>query len=203
MTWLWIVIIAVCTGYGYARFSQKANESSFLPKRKLLLVMLTNPGETPSNAILEWAAECMVDELGLNVHLQSHPVLIPRECLHSQRSQVDAVRLIEELENFVGPDFAILALTEYDLHSPLRRDLPFALGAKKGQAGLISTFRMEDAKKPENTKERLRKMLVRYGAELVCDARRDHDPRSVLYEHLQRPEQLDLMEWPPTEDETP
>lgn len=194
-----VIIAALCTSYGYSRFSKKGAADRFLPKRQLLLVMLTNPGETPSEAILEWAAECMVCELGLNVHLQAHPVLIPKECLHSQRSQVDAVRLIEELERFVRPDFAILALTEYDLHSPLRRDLPFALGAKKGQAGLISTFRMEDAKKPENTKDRLRKMLVRYGAELACDAQRDHDPRSVLYEHLQRPEQLDLMEWPPSE----
>jgi hypothetical protein len=131
----------------------------------------------------------------VQIHLAQSPLYIPKEALHPQRGQGDAVHLVGLVEGLVKPEYAVLGLTEYDLHSPLRRDLPYALGARKGRAGLVSTYRMEDKRDPPNTELRLRKMLVRYGAELVCDAPRNDDPTSVLYSNLQSPEQLDIMQW--------
>lgn len=165
------------------------------PKRALLIVTLANPGES-GGPLAKWAADCLAQDLGVQVSIREQPLVIPKEAFHPTRGQADAVRLVEVVEQLVVPEQAVLGLTEYDLHSPLRRDLPYAMGARKGWAGLVSTYRMEDRRDAENTVTRLRKMLVRYGAELTCDAQRVPDPQDVLYESLQRPEQLDIMKWP-------
>lgn len=125
--------------------------------------------------------------------MAERPVYIPKGAFHPHLGQGDAVHIVNLVEPLVSGERAVLGVTEYDLHSPMRRDLPFAMGARKGWAGLLSTYRMEDKMNPDNTEVRLRKMLVRYGAELVCDAARNEDPTSVLFDGLQSPEQLDEM----------
>ena len=182
----------------YYQVSRPAAESvpTLAPKRKLLIVSLVIPGDKAPE-FASFAADCLEEELGCEVEVLEKPVDISRKAFDPARGQGNAVTLVEVVERMVNPETAVLGITEYDLHSPLRRDLPFAMGARKGWAGLISTFRMADLHKPDNTAIRLQKMLIRYGAELVCDAPREKDPRSVLYENLQRPEQLDLMYWPP------
>jgi hypothetical protein len=196
MEWLGIIILAAAAAMLGRAFLRNPSEGVHLPKRPLLLVAVCSPGDQPSQALQEWALECLSQELGLEVYLGQSPLLIPMEALHPKRAQGDAVHLVGLVEGLVTQDRAVLGITEYDLHSPLRRDLPFALGARKGRAGLVSTYRMEDKRSSKNTEKRLRKMLVRYGAELVCDAPRDDDPTSVLYSNLQSPEQLDIMQWP-------
>lgn len=168
-----------------------------VPKRRLLIVTLALPGDRPSE-VGEWAAEFLSEELGCRADLHPAPIQVSKKLFHSSRAQGDAVALLGEVEHLVSPQRAVLAITEYDLHSPLRRELPFAMGARKGWAGLLSTYRMEDKSEPANTMLRLQKMLYRYGAELVCDAPRQDDITSVLHQSLVRPEELDLMHWPPT-----
>lgn len=202
MSWLWLLLI----GAGFAAWTAlkptPPPESRFQPKRRLLVVSQVLAGDDPS-PVSEWAADCLSQELDLLVDVQQKPMVVSKKAFHPDRGQGNAVALVELLEPLVTPDCAVLGIIDYDLHSPLRKDLPFALGARKGWAGLISTYRMEDKRHPENTRARLQKMLIRYGAELACDAQRESDPRSVLYESLQRPAQLDLMSWPPESEPSP
>lgn len=196
MEWLGIIVFAAGLAVLGNAFLRKPAEPDLGPKRPLLLVPVCSPGDQPPQALLAWATECLVQELGVEVVLSPRPLLIPREAKHPHRAQADAVHLVGLIEQMVTGQRAVLGITECDLHSPLRKDLPFALGARKGWAGLLSTYQMEDSRNSDNTRERLRKMLIRYGAELVCDAPRDDDPTSVLYSNLQSPEQLDMMQWP-------
>jgi hypothetical protein len=195
MEWLVIIVLSAGVAALAKAYLNNTPEGVLSPKRPLLLVYVCSPGDRPSEALQEWTQQCLIQELGAQVYLAERPLYIPVEALHPQRGQGDAVHLVGLVEGLVTADHAVLGITEYDLHSPLRRDLPFALGARKGRAGLVSTYRMEDKRNASNTKERLRKMLVRYGAELVCDAPRNDDPTSVLYSNLQSPEQLDIMVW--------
>ena len=193
MEWVWLIVIA--TGLALAGRSLLRSDGSgeLVPKRALLLVPVCSPGDRTSPALLEWAAGCLAEELGAKVTLAERPVYLQKDAFHPHTRQGDAVHIVNLVEPLVSSDRAVLGVTEYDLHSPMRRDLPFAMGARKGWAGLLSTYRMEDRLNPDNTRVRLRKMLVRYGAELVCDAPRNEDPASLLFNGLQAPEQLDEM----------
>ena len=193
----WIVLLILGGAAVAWTVLRPANESevALKPQRHLLLVEIALPGDSPT-PVAEWAANSLAQELGLQVLVQERPLFVSKKSFHPERGQGNAVELVERIEQMVRQDCAVLGLTQYDLHSPLRKDLPFAMGARKGWAGLISTYRMEDKRHPENTKLRLKKMLIRYAAEIACDAKRDHDPQSVLYESLHRPEQLDIMLWP-------
>lgn len=188
MSWLWLILALGAAAWAL----KKSGGSGHAAKRKLLLVNLCLPGEAPG-ATAEWAADMLNREVGLQVSVRAEPLTIPGNVFHPQTRQADAVALVEALEPLVTADCAVLGFTDYDLHSPMRRDLPFAMGARKGLAGLISTYRMQDKLRAQNTLDRLHKMLVRYVLEIVCDASRDHNPQSLLYEHLHRPEQLDIM----------
>lgn len=200
MTWFWLLLgVVAVVAYQGSRTQSVTEEPFFIPKRELLIVTLVVPGDQ-SPQIADFAADCLEAELDCQVEVLAKPLDLCKKAFDPKRGQGNAVTLVEQVEKLVTSERAVLGITEYDLHSPLRRDLPYAMGARKGWAGLISTFRMADKLKPENTVVRLQKMLVRYGAELVCDAAREPDPRSVLYENLQRPEQLDLMQWPPMEE---
>lgn len=198
----WIVLFAALAGLAAIgnSFLSKPREQLLLPppKRPLLLVSLRQ-AKDPENQLLEWAADCLANELNLEVSVQPQSLLLPQTVFHHRSGQADAVDLVKRVEGLVTQEYAVLGLTEYDLHSPLRRDLTFCMGAKKGRAGLVSSFRMADTQSPENTQARLAKMLIRYGAELCCDTQRDEERTSLFYEGLQRPEQLDLMCWPPEE----
>lgn len=196
-----MLILAGLAASGKLYFSRPPHEEAFVPRRTLKLVMLQNPGDH-SSELPYWCADLIAQELGAEVHLHPNPLPIPRSAFHHQSGQANAVTLVEIVETLVTPECAVLGLTEYDLHSPLRRDLLFAMGARKGLAGLISTYRMEDRTDQSNTQLRLRKMLLRYSAEIVCDTPRNRNPHSILYQELQRPEQLDLMIWPPQEQES-
>lgn len=194
MSWLWLAFVAAALAWA-ARPKKPDPDPNFAPKRALLVVWLALPDDPPSQ-VAEWAAECLGQELNFQVEVRAKPLLVSRSHFNSPRGQGNAVSLVEEVEKLVNPQQAVLGLLDYDLHSPLRRDLTFAMGARKGWAGLISTYRMEDRTNSDNTLQRLRKMVIRYGAELVCDASRNRNPQSVLYETLQSPEQLDIMVWP-------
>lgn len=197
MTWLILLVMAAGLAAVGNSLLSKPEEAVNLPqpKRSLLLVSLRQ-AKDPESQLLEWAADCLAAELGLEVSIRPQSLLLPQTVFHHRRGQADAVDLVGRVEGLVTPHCAVLGLTEYDLHSPLRRDLTFCMGARKGWAGLVSSFRMAD-RSPENTQARLAKMLIRYGAELCCDAQRDQDRCSVFYEGLQQPEQLDIMNWPP------
>jgi hypothetical protein len=200
VNWLWFLLIAAAlAGYGASR-KGRGKDAPLTVKRRLLVVPLILAGEQPT-AMIEWAARSIEEDLEFPVDVGTEPIIISKAVFHPTNGQANAVTLVEIVETLVRKDCAVLALTEYDLFSPVRKDLAFAMGARKGCAGLISTYRMEDQRKPDNSLFRLRKMLIRYGAELVCDAQRETDPRSVLYEHLHKPEQLDIMEWPPPQAE--
>jgi len=192
---MWVLVVVAALGLYQGTRKKQVEGTTLQPKRRLTIVSLVLPGEAPT-AMIDWAARCLIEDLDLEVDIRTSPLTISKSSFHPTRGQGNAVTMVEIVETLVSQDCAVLGLTEYDLHSPLRKDLAFALGARKGWAGLISTYRMEDKNNPENSLLRLRKMLVRYGAELVCDAQRESDPRSVLYEHLHTPEQLDIMEWP-------
>ena len=194
MNWLLVAAFVAALAWA-ARPKSPGSDPNFVPKRSLLLLTLALPDDPPSK-VVEWAAECLTEELGFQVEVRRKRLLVSRSHFQSPRGQGNAVTLVEEVEKLVTPTQAVLGLIDYDLHSPLRRDLTFAMGARKGWAGLLSTYRMEDRVRPDNTLVRLRKMVIRYGAELVCDAARNKNPQSVLYETLQSPEQLDIMIWP-------
>lgn len=193
MEWVWLIVFAAGLALAGRAYLRSDGAGELPPKRPLLLVPVCSPGDRTSPALLEWAAGCLAEELGAKVTLAERPVYLQKDAFHPHTRQGDAVHIVNLVEPLVTPDRAVLGVTEYDLHSPMRRDLPFAMGARKGWAGLLSTYRMEDRANPDNTRVRLRKMLVRYGAELMCDAPRNEDPTSLLFNGLQSPEQLDEM----------
>lgn len=197
MTWVWLLVAFGALAW-IASGRSRYTIDELVPKRGLLVLPLVPAGETASPSA-EWVVNCLRRELNLEVEFREQPMSIDRSLFQNARQQGDAVAIVELLEQLVRPDCAVLGVIDCDLHSSLRRDLPYAMGARKGWAGLISTYRMEDKLRPDNTLERLRKMAVRYGAELVCDAPRNHDPQSVHYESLHRAEQLDIMQWGPVE----
>ena len=196
MSWI-LLFLGLGTAAVVASLFPKAQyKEELVAKRPLLLVHLSRHGDEPL-AIMSWAQELLRDELGIDVAIDEKAITIPRDAFHHKSGLADAVKLVESVEKSVRPDLAVLGLTEYDLYSPLRRDLTFVMGSRKGWAGLISSYRMTAQCPPETTVERLRIMLLRYAAELVCDAQRNDEPQSILYDQLQKPDQLDLMVWPP------
>lgn len=193
MEWLWLIVFAAGLAMSARSLLRPGSSGALSPKRALLVVPVCSPGDRTSPALMNWVVQCLAEELGAEVLMAERPVYIPKGAFHPHLGQGDAVHIVNLVEPLVSGERAVLGVTEYDLHSPMRRDLPFAMGARKGWAGLLSTYRMEDKMNPDNTEVRLRKMLVRYGAELVCDAARNEDPTSVLFDGLQSPEQLDEM----------
>lgn len=195
MNWLLALLVVSALAW-MANGKRSASLDNLTPKRRLLVLPLVPPGETSSPSA-SWVADCIVQETGIAVEFREQPMILADAHFRSQAGQGDAVAVVEMLEQLVDQDLAVLGVVDVDLHSPLRKDLPYAMGARKGWAGLISTYRMEDKFRTDNTLERLKKMTVRYAAELACDTKRDRDPQSVFYESLNRPEQLDIMQWPP------
>ncbi len=193
MTWIWLLVslsALVMTAAGHFRKSG----NPLAPKRSLLVLAIVPEGEAlrPS---AEWVAQCLREELNLEVELQKAPLPLSGAYLSGAAQQGDAVAIVGLLERLVHADRAVLGVIDCDLYSSLRRDLPYAMGARKGLAGLLSTYRMEDRVRPHNSLERLRKMSLRYGLELACDAPRNRNPQSLHYESLHRCEQLDIMQW--------
>jgi hypothetical protein len=92
----------------------------------------------------------------------------------------------------------IVAVSSKALYSPRNPQLLYVFGAAQGKANqwaaVIGTFPMRfGSATPAEEKARLTKMMLRYVGEVVCQMRRNTNPRSVLYSAIAGPADLDRM----------
>ncbi len=192
MTWgLLVLLLGAGIGLSLA-FSTRSLPGLGPPRRGLLVLPLIEQQEAPS-AMAGWLAEQIEGELAFEVEI-ADPLKLPTTALNTKRGQYDAVALAQMLAREARQERAVLGILEFDLFSPERTDLPFALGARYGLAGVISVFRMAEGQ-PEKAPERLKKMALRYAGEMCCEVGRSSDPTSLVYNRLKDPQQLDLMEF--------
>jgi predicted Zn-dependent protease len=169
------------------------------PKRDLVLVQLDEDPE-----LVEWCKKEIAASTGAKVvevvSLKDFPDGI--DSYNEERQQDDAEVILRALSrDNTYADIAVLAVTSKDLYTSGKPEWRYCFGSHGANAtAVISSVRMggrfqEGLFPTKRSKDRFRKLLLRYTLEMVYEVPRNSDPTSLLYNRVLAPRDLTMMEY--------
>ena len=209
-----VVVLAVCALVVAYNLRPEAEESSEVepavevvnvtegmgePKRELVLVQWDGDPE-----LVQW---CEAEiEAFTNVKIgnvfQRNSIPQADISFNQERRQFDADLLVDEASGVFGSkEGATLAVTRDDLYLSSKPEWRYCFGTHgPKQTAILSSVRMggrfqEEIFPNAKAKDRFRKMLLRYVLEMTYDLPRNNDPKSLLYNRVLGPRDLDAMEY--------
>jgi predicted Zn-dependent protease len=165
------------------------------PQKELVLVYF----QPEDQELVEWSAQQIEAWTGATVAKITRLDDLPAS-YDDGRTQYDADKLSGDLSSLtLQPNQVVLAITSVDTFLSSKPEWRYCFGTRGRNGAVLSSARMGprfNGQLPTvESKERYRKMLLRYVLELVYQVPRNDDPGSLLYRSVLAPRDLTTMEY--------